>query len=50
MGVTIIGETYAAEEAAAGKLKLVPLRGFRLRRESAWPCVRTTSCRKAPAL
>ena len=33
MGVTIIGETYAAEEAAAGKLKLVPLRGFRLRRE-----------------
>ena len=30
MGVTIIGETYAAEEAASGKFKLVPLRGLRL--------------------
>ncbi len=27
MGITIIGETYAAEEAAAGRLKLLPLRG-----------------------
>lgn len=33
MGVTIISETYAAEEGAAGKLKLVPLRGVRLSRE-----------------
>ncbi len=33
MGVTIIGETYAAEQAAAGKLKLVPLRGVRLGRD-----------------
>ena len=33
MGVTIIGETYATEDAAAGKFKLVPLRGLRLARE-----------------
>ena len=33
MGITIIGETYADEEATAGKLKLVPLRGLRLVRE-----------------
>ncbi len=33
MGVTIISENYAAEEAALGKLKLVSLRGVRLGRE-----------------
>ena len=33
MGITIIGETYADEEATAGKLKLVPLRGLRLAHE-----------------
>jgi DNA-binding transcriptional LysR family regulator len=32
MGVTIISERYAAEEAAAGTLKLVPLRGIRQQR------------------
>lgn len=34
MGVTIIGERYAAEEAAAGRLRLVPLRGVRLAKEA----------------
>src|SRR5438552_1646767 len=33
MGVTIIGETYAAEQARAGTLKLLPLRGVRQGRD-----------------
>lgn len=33
MGVTIIGESYSKEEAATGKLKVVPLRGMGFSRE-----------------
>lgn len=33
MGITLMSETYAADEVAAGQLKLVPLAGFRLTRE-----------------
>ena len=33
MGITLLSETYAAEEVAAGRLKLIPIAGQKLSRE-----------------
>jgi len=49
MGVTIIGESYAAEDAAAGRLKVLPLRGLREGREIGVAMRRDDEVLPAPA-